>query len=226
MASRRTSLLVPGLVIVAVILIGLAVSWNNFFLLRVKPYSMPAGSMEPTLQVGDMFLVEQLSPVIGKSKAPERGDVVVFGLPEDPRITYVKRLVGLPGDTLQMQDGKVILNGASLTYDRVDDYVHETASGKSVSVQRFRETLPNGRAYDILDLTPDGMMDNTSEYVVPEGHMFVLGDNRDNSIDSRFASQVGFVPLENVSGVAQDVYFSGPAQQFTWRSVVATAAGP
>lgn len=225
MASSRTSYLVPGLLLVAVILLGLAISWNNFFLLRVKPYSMPAGSMEPTLEVGDMFLVEQLSPAIGESKAPVRGDIVVFFLPGDPRIAYVKRLIGLPGDKLQMREGKLILNGASLTYDRIDDYVRENASGATVSVQRYRETLPGGRAYEILDLTQDGMMDNTDERAVPEGHVFVLGDNRDNSIDSRFKSQMGFVPIENVSGVAQDVYFSGPDEQFTWRSVVAQREG-
>ncbi|MCK7611872.1 signal peptidase I [Roseibium sediminicola] len=225
MASSRTSYLVPGLLLVAVILLGLAISWNNFFLLRVKPYSMPAGSMEPTLEVGDMFLVEQLSPAVGESKVPVRGDIVVFFLPGDPRIAYVKRLIGLPGDNLQMHEGKVILNGTPLTYDRIDDYVGENASGAKVSVQRYRETLPGGRVYEILDLTPDGMMDNTNTYSVPEGHVFVLGDNRDNSIDSRFKGQVGFVPIENVSGVAKDVYFSGAGEQFTWRSVVPSGKG-
>jgi len=225
MASRRNSLLRPVLTLATVAIVGLIASWNNFFLLRVKPYSMPASSMEPTIEPGDMLLVEQFSPAFGTAKTPERGDIIVFGLPASPQTSYVKRLIGQPGDKVQMREGRLFLNGQPLATDKVDDYVRAEANGTQQRVQRYRETLPNGRVYEILDLVSDGLMDNTGEYDVPEGHVFVLGDNRDNSVDSRFSSQMGFVPVSNVSGIAQDIYFSGPEEKFTWRSVVETDLG-
>lgn len=221
-------MLLPALLLAAVALLGLAASWNDFFLLRAKTYSVPAGSMEPTLQVGDMFVAEQAASFLGDAEAPRRGDIVVFALPTDPDIVYVKRLVGLPGDRLQIQDGRLYLNGAPLKTDKIDDYVQQGPDGATRHVPRYRETLPNGRVYEILDVAPDSFMDNTSEFEVPDGHFFVLGDNRDNSVDSRVISRVGYVPFENLTGIAQDVYFSGPDQSFTWRSVVAgeQASGP
>jgi signal peptidase I len=210
---------IPGLVLLALVVAGLAVSWDRFFLLRLKAYNTPAGSMEPALQVGDMFLAEQIVPDFGVTYEPVRGDIVVFDLPTNPEIPYVKRLVGLPGDRIQMRDGKVYLNGEPLRYDKSDDYVRRGPEGATRSIPVFKETLPGGTSYQVLDLTPDGVSDNTREFEIPEGHVFVLGDNRDNSVDSRYFSRVGYVPIENISGIARRVYFSGPEESLRWRSL-------
>ncbi|WP_269582790.1 signal peptidase I [Roseibium sp. Sym1] len=219
MARRLRSLVIPGLVLLAVILVGVAVSWNHFYLLRLKAYNTPAGSMEPALQVGDMFLAERIVPDFGATYEPVRGDIIVFDLPTNPEIPYVKRLIGLPGDRIQMRDGKVYLNGEPLRYEKSDDYVRRGPDGAIRSVPCFKEILPGGRAYQLLDLTPEGVSDNTREFEIPEGHVFVLGDNRDNSVDSRYISRVGYVPIENITGIARRVYFSGPEESLRWRSL-------
>ena len=191
--------------------------------LAFQPFNIPSGSMKPTLLVGDFLFVNKysygysrhsfpFSPPLFNGRTsktgPERGDVVVFKLPADNRTDFIKRVMGLPGDTISMQDGQVILNGQPLLRERVDDFVEVDRSGKKTSARRYRETLPGGRSYMTLDTVIDGPADNTGEYRVPPGHYFLMGDNRDNSADSRVVRYVGYVPHENLVGPAQILFFS------------------
>jgi signal peptidase I len=186
-----------------------------------QPFSIPSGSMRPTLLEGDYLFVTKwaygysrhslpFSPNIFEGRIwdapPERGDVVVFKLPPNPSLDYIKRVIGLPGDTVQMIDGALHING--------DPDVTEV--DRPVDV--WRETLPNGVSYDTFDLTPNSIGDNTREFVVPEGHYFMMGDNRDNSTDSRFS--VGFVPADHLVGRANIIFFSiadGASPLEIWR---------
>jgi signal peptidase I len=173
--------------------------------------------MMPTLLVGDYLFVSKwsygysrysmpLSPdlfdgrILGSD--PERGDVVVFRKPREEDTDYIKRLVGLPGDRLQMREGILFINGQAVPREAVEDFVAEDGT----RVPQYRETLPNGVSYMTLDLSPNSAGDNTREFVVPDGHYFMMGDNRDNSLDSRF--DVGYVPFENLVGKAQMIFFS------------------
>ncbi len=186
-----------------------------------QPFNIPSGAQKPTLLVGDYIFVSKYA--YGYSRysfpfaiatfkgrlfgaEPQRGDLVVFRLPKDDRTDYVKRVVGLPGDRIQMINGLLHINGQPVDRERVDDFADDEKGG-GTPVKRWRETLPNGAAYETLDLVDNGFADNTREFIVPRGEYFVLGDNRDNSTDSRF-SQVGTVPLDNFVGRVEFIYFS------------------
>jgi signal peptidase I len=190
--------------------------------LLFQSFSIPSGSMKATLLVGDYLFVSKysygyshyslpLSPPLFSGRIfgamPNRGDVVVFRLPRDDSIDYIKRVIGLPGDRVQMIDGLLYINGAPVKRERVDDFIDDE-SGRSERVRRWRETLPNGVTYQTLDLQDDGPLDNTEEYQVPSGHYFMMGDNRDNSDDSRDLGEVGYVPYENFVGKGQLIFFS------------------
>jgi len=136
---------------------------------------------------------------------PQRGDVVVFRLPKDDTTDYVKRIVGLPGDRIQMVAGVLHINGAPIKHERMVDF---TDTGTGERVRQWRETLPNGVSYSTLDLQDNGFLDNTQVYTVPVGHYFMLGDNLDNSTDSRVLSAVGYVPFENIIGRVERIYYS------------------
>jgi signal peptidase I len=189
-----------------------------------QPFNIPSASMEATLLVGDYLFVEKFAygysrytfPFggwpIGDSmhgrfleRAPQRGDVVVFKFPGDNSTDYIKRLIGVPGDHIQMHDGIIWLNGKAVPRTRVADYV-ETVDGAPHHVPQYQETLPGGRSYLTLDRDPDGALDNTGLFVVPPDHYFMMGDNRDNSNDSRM--EVGYVPAENLEGKAEFRFFS------------------
>ncbi len=186
-----------------------------------EPFSIPSGSMIPTLLVGDYLFVSKFSYGYSRHSLPfslplipgpgrawftevERGDVVVFKTPEDNRTDFIKRVVGLPGDTIQIKNSVLFINGVAAPRERAGDFTY--SKGQALfRVMRFRETLPNGRSHYVLEQTESMPQDNTPEYRVPPGRYFVMGDNRDDSQDSRF---IGPVPAENLVGRAEAIWFS------------------
>ena len=132
----------------------------------------------------------------------------MFKNPVAPNIDFVKRVVGLPGDSIQMRSGRLHINGALVPRSRIGPVGYHDKYGSQRRAMRFRETLPNGRSYEILEESDSGPADNTPVYRVPEGHYFAMGDNRDNSTDSRFPNHVGFIPAENFVGRAEFLFFS------------------
>jgi signal peptidase I len=132
----------------------------------------------------------------------------VFKLPRDNKTDYIKRIIGLPGDRIQMINGILNINGEPVKRDRIEDFVTTDQFGRQVRVAQYIETLPNGRKHRIIEESDTGSLDNTQVYVVPENHFFCMGDNRDNSLDSRVSSMVGFVPVENLVGRAEFLFFS------------------
>ncbi len=196
-----------------------------------EPFNIPSGSMIPTLLVGDYLFVAKFSygysrfsfpwgviPLTDRFwfSEPERGDVVVFRLPRDTSIDYIKRLVGLPGDRIQVIGGVLHINGEPVPRERIEDFVEPGYAGNVRRVAQYVETLPNGVSYRVLDERSTGSLDNTIEYVVPEGHYFAMGDNRDNSSDSR--ASVGFVPAENLIGRAEVTFFSIATETNFWEA--------
>ena len=191
--------------------------------LAFEPFHIPSGSMLSTLYQGDYIFVSKLS--YGYSRysfplgidwfegrklfsEPKRGDIVVFRLPSNPKIDYIKRLIGLPGDRIQVKNGRLYINGKAVEVTRTGDVEVPNDQGGTERLVTFDETLPNGVTHTILNETEDGPVDNTPEYVVPEKHYFMMGDNRDNSQDSRYMKQVGFVPEENLVGRAEIILVS------------------
>ncbi|OKL43675.1 signal peptidase I [Pseudovibrio exalbescens] len=188
-----------------------------------QPFNIPSGSMKDTLLIGDYLFVSKysygysqysfpfgLAPISGRiwDAEPKLGDVAVFKLPTDNSTDYIKRVVGLPGDEIQMIDGVLHINGIPVKRERIDDFIETDRFGNTRRVPRYLETLPNGVTYQTLDLTENGANDNTGIYKVPEGHYFMMGDNRDNSADSRVLDAVGYVPYENFVGRAEIIFFS------------------
>ena len=194
-----------------------------------EPFSIPSGSMIPTLLVGDYLFVSKFS--YGYSRyslplglplftgrvlftPPHRGDVVVFKLPKDPSIDFIKRIIGLPGDRIQMKDGVLYINDQPVKRDRIGVYQDPA---NSATYTEYMETLPNGYQHPIIKLPGIYMLDNTPVFTVPPDHYFMMGDNRDNSSDSRDPSSgVGYVPAENIVGRAVFLFFSTNGYAHWW----------
>lgn len=209
----------------------------------ISPFNIPSESMQPRLMVGDYLLVSKwpygfskysmpfsVPAIPGRILAnkPEPGDVVVFKAPPSARDDYIKRVIGLSGDIIQLSDGIVTINGEAVEREEIEEYTHlvspnspcftedfETVNNQGQRICRypqFRETLPNGKSYNILDIYEGSEGDTTEAFVVPDGHMFLMGDNRDRSADSRFPAQdgqaIGMVPQENLVGRAWVSVFS------------------
>ncbi|WP_426615113.1 signal peptidase I [Bradyrhizobium sp. McL0616] len=213
---------------IVVLILLVPVLWSPPFLFRFflyQPFNIPSGSMQPTLIVGDYILAAKYaygydrysfpfapSWISGRIFAadPDYGDVVVFRNPKDTSVDYVKRVVGLPGDRIQMREGQLILNDKPvIRLPRTTTYGGAACGLEpGAKIKRWREVLPNRVSYETYDCIDNGYYDNTNVYTVPPGHLFVLGDNRDNSTDSRAISAMGFVPMDNLVGRATRIFWS------------------
>ena len=189
-----------------------------------EPFSIPSGSMMPTLLVGDYLFVSKYAygysrfsfpfslPLFSGrifERMPKQGDVIVFRLPSDTSTDYVKRVIGLPGDRVQVINGILHVNGKAVERTLVGDFKADRGGfGQPRRYLEYRETLPNGVQHLILEISDDAPMDSTDVYTVPDGTVFVMGDNRDSSRDSRFLADVGYIPVENIVGRAEIIFFS------------------
>jgi len=202
-----------------------------------QPFNIPSASMQGTLLVGDYLFVSKASYGYSRyslpwgyllplphgrvfASPPERGDVIVFKTPADNKTDFIKRLIGIPGDRIQIKDGVVYINDKPVPKMPVVPFIDDPAGYRHEAAQ-YRETLPNGVSYNVLDREPYGNLDNTGVFVVPENRYFLMGDNRDNSLDSRVpveAGGVGYVPFENLVGKAEVLFFSVDGS-FRWWEV-------
>ena len=188
----------------------------------IQPFYIPSSSMEPNLLVGDRLFVTKYSygyskhsfpfslPIISDrilNNNPDRGDVAVFKTPLDNRTDYIKRVIGLPGDTIQFINGDIYLNGNQILKTIKSKNVKNYCGKSKINVNTFEEKLPNGKVY-LASYRTDITFSNSDKYVVPKDHLFFLGDNRDCSKDSRFLSEVGYVHKNNLVGKAQILFFS------------------
>jgi signal peptidase I len=217
-------------VIIQALLIALVVRTLLF-----QPFNIPSGSMIPTLLIGDYLFVSKYSYGYSKhsipfspnlfegrilASPPKRGDVVVFKLPRDNSTDYIKRVIGLPGDRIQMIEGRLYINGQIVPREAIAKVKTEDLYGRDVDVPTYKETLPGGVTHTIIEIQGDtGFNDNTAVFEVPRDHYFMMGDNRDNSTDSRVAPEqggVGYVPFENLIGRAEITFFSVENGQPAW----------
>jgi len=197
-----------------------------------EPFSIPSGSMKPTLLEGDYLFVSKYSFGYSKhsfpmsfpsfsgrvlGKYPERGDVAVFKFTQNTRIDYIKRIVGLPGDTVQVVDGILYLNNIAIKRKSKGTWRAKDRNNIMQTYNRYEENLSDNFIYDVLDATPNGMLDNTDIYTVPAGHIFAMGDNRDQSSDSRILSQLGFIPFDHLVGKAQIIFYSRDRSEPLWK---------
>lgn len=196
-----------------------------------EPFHIPSGSMKPNLLVGDYIIVSKYTYGYSRysfpfgfkifegrkmqSRQPKRGDVVVFRLPQNPSINYIKRIVGLPGDTIQMRGGILYINEHKIDKKASGVFAENAENDLPTQIEQSLETI-DGTSFKTIDLYKGAPQDDTGLYDVPEGHYFMMGDNRDNSQDSRFLEQLGFVPEENIVGKARFIFFSSskPIWQF------------
>lgn len=230
--TRRQNLMHEARDIAKTVLYALIIA----FVIRIfafEPFNIPSGSMKPTLLVGDYLFVSKTSYGYSKHSlpysppvfsgrvwedTPKVGDVVVFKTPTDNSTDFIKRVIGLPGDRIQMVNGLLHINGKPAPRRRDGEFVTRNEFGTLQRIPRFVQTLPNGVEHHILEAHGDsGGADNTKVYTVPDGHFFAMGDNRDNSSDSRV---FGFIPMENLVGRAEFLFFSiedaYPWQLWTW----------
>jgi signal peptidase I len=186
-----------------------------------QPFSIPTASMQPAMMIGDYFVADKFiwgfgphsfpialpfhTRILGRE--PNRGDIAVF-YNEPSGEDYIKRVIGLPGDHIQMQAGRLYINGQEVQRDLVGNGTDTDSYGQTVPVKIYKETLPNGVVHTIQEISDDGPLDNTGVFVVPAGHYFMMGDNRDRSEDSRVLSAVGYVPDYDLEGKAEARFFA------------------
>jgi signal peptidase I len=220
--SRRSGWWETGVIVAQALAIAMVV--RIFF---YQPFNIPSGSMKQTLLIGDYLFVSKLSYGYSRysfpfgfnifagrvfAAEPKRGDVVVFKLPRDNSTDYIKRVIGLPGDEILMKDGVLHINGKAIPKVRNGTFTTQE-DGVERHIPTFEETLPEGKKYTVLDSEPHGPFDNVGPYKVPPGHYFMMGDNRDNSQDSRALWAVGYVPFENLVGRAEIIFFSAAVDE-------------
>ena len=198
-----------------------------------EPFNIPSGSMIPTLLIGDYLFVSKYSYGYSRysmpfapnlfqgrlfGRLPERGDVAVFKFPRDNSTDYIKRIVGLPNDRIQMKSGQLYINGTLVPREGTGEFDARERGSTPILARLYVETLPNGRRHEILKMFEEGGLNTTPEFKVPENHVFAMGDNRDNSSDSRLMTRdgVGFVPIENLVGRAEFIFFSIDARAPWW----------
>ena len=216
-AGKKSELRETIIVIVEALLIALV--FRSFL---YQPFSIPTASLQPTMMIGDYFVASKFTwgygrysfpfgivPIKGRifGREPNRGDIAVFR-PVPQKEDYVKRVIGLPGDTIQMKGGRLFINGAMVKREFLRRTTDKDSYGTILPVLQYKETLPNGLSYTINEISDTGPLDNTAKYVVPAGHYFMMGDNRDRSQDSRVLSAVGYVPAGNLIGKAEFRFFS------------------
>lgn len=170
--------------------------WTIFHPAGERVFSVPSAAMAPTLIIGDIVVMVPYAA----GEAPERGDVIAFRDARYPITVQMFRVIGLPGDSVRLVDGAAAINGVAVPREAIGDYIIDFGH-ELQPAELWRETLPNGAVFDTLDTEPEGFLDNTPDFAVPEGHYFVLGDNRDNANDSRGVyAGIGYVPPSNVLG--------------------------
>jgi signal peptidase I len=210
-------------IVTVVVAVGIALVLRSF---AYQPFNIPSSSMVPTLLIGDFLFVSKFSYGYSRysfpfgvklwggrvmAREPKRGDVIVFKLPRDNETDYIKRLIGLPGDRVQMREGRLYINDQLVERRQIEDYVETGPGGRRDRFAQYEETLPGGVRHRILERSDSLPMDDTSVFEVPPGQYFLLGDNRDMSLDSRFSAAeggVGFVPYINLVGRADLIFFS------------------
>jgi signal peptidase I len=213
---------------IVILILLVPVLWSPPFLFRIflyQPFNIPSSSMAPTLVVGDYVLAAKFAYGYDRyslpfapswfsghifAADPDYGDIVVFRTPKDDTVDYVKRVVALPGDRVQMRNGQFILNDRPVTRVALASVTGRNVCGTDdgAKVKRWRETLPNGASYLTYDCIDNGFLDNTNVFTVPPGHFFALGDNRDNSTDSRMMSAMGFIPMDHLVGKVTRIFWS------------------
>ena len=189
-----------------------------------EPFHIPSGSMKPGLLEGDYIIVTKYSYGYSRYSFPfgfnifddrvwfeesevKRGDAAVFRLPSNPSINYIKRIVGLPGDEIQVRSGVLYVNNQEVKKVKNGFYSEQFGNGDVVKVDKYQETIEE-KTFDVIDITANSRVDNTGIYKVPAGHYFAMGDNRDNSEDSRYLDAVGYIPQQNLIGRARFIFFS------------------
>jgi signal peptidase I len=216
-AKKKSELRETIVVVIQALIIALV--FRSF---AYQPFSIPTASLQPNLMIGDYVLASKFTYGYGRyslpmgiipfegrifGNEPNRGDIAVFKpVPQDDN--YIKRVIGLPGDRVQMREGRLFINGEMVEREMVERTSDTDSFNTTLPVTKYRETLPNGVSYIIQEISDTAALDNTQEYIVPDGQFFMMGDNRDRSQDSRVLSSVGFVPFDNLVGKAEVRFFS------------------